>query len=113
MTPAEASAAFLQLTLIPAGLMLGGSDEDLAELEASLDELGASIPSEIEGDFEVVRDAYTEFAEGMSGIDFSDPSTFLDESVSGQMEEASAALETPEVEEAMANIEAYFDELCG
>ena len=110
----EASAAFLQITLIPLGAAFGGSEEDMAELEQSLEELDASIPDEVSDDYQIVREAYADYAEAMGGLDLSgDPTALLDPDVADQLEEASAALEDPEVVEAQENIQAYFEELCG
>ena len=110
----EASAAFIQITLLPVGAAMGLSEAEAAELETTFDELDASIPDEVQGDYEVMRDAYLEFAEAMGGINLAeDPTALLDEDVAAQMEEATAALEEPEVVEAQENIQAYFDELCG
>ena len=108
----EASMAFASITLIPLGLSFGATDEDLEELQDSLEELDASIPEEVSEDFEVIKEAYQEFGEAMSEVDFTDPQALLDEDISQQMEDASALIETPEVEEATANIEAYFEENC-
>ena len=109
----EAAAAFAQVTLIPLGLTFGATEEDLAELQDSLDELDASIPDEVKDDYEVLRDAYAEFGEVMSGVDFTDPGAMLDPDTADAMEEAGALLETPEVQEATDNIDAYFSENCG
>ena len=109
----EASAAYFNIVLLPMSLSMGASEEDIAELESELDELGADIPSELEDDFEVMADAFSEYAEALKDLDLTDPSAFLDESVMEDFENATAALETDEVAEAQENIEAYFEANCG
>ena len=104
------SMAFLSLSLAPLGFMGGASEADIAELETQLDDLSGEIPEEISGDFETYAAGIQAYADAMKGMD---SSNILDPEVQSQMEEAGAELETPEMEEAQANIEAYFEQECG
>ena len=83
--------------------ILGAADESAAEeLSATLDELDASVPEEVQDDWEVVRGAYEDWAEAISenGI------------LSDEATEASEALSEGDVAEAQANIDAYLEEAC-
>ena len=85
------------------------TEEQMAEYEKSMEELGASVPDDLKDDLEVVTTAYnTYFKEVGSVLKDGD---FL--SSADELEAAGKALEAPEVEEANANIEAYLNENCG
>jgi hypothetical protein len=106
----SSSMAFLSLSMAPLGFMGGASEADIAELEGQVDDLSGEIPEEIRGDFETYAAGIQAYADAMKGMD---SSNILDPEFQSQMEEAGAELETPEMEEASANIEAYFAAECG
>jgi hypothetical protein len=103
----QAGLAYFALSMQALGASFGMSESDIADMEQSMDELKAEIPSEIEDDFNVFADALSEYASAMQGMNLGDLM-----SGSSEAEDAAAILETPEVKEAQANIEAYFDENC-
>jgi hypothetical protein len=107
----ELSSAYLSISMGSMAVM-GGPDA-VEEMQQAWGDLEGSVPDELQGDFQVLSDAFDEFAAAFEGVDTSDPTAMLTEEFSQQMEEASAALETPEAEEAQANIEAWLDENCG
>jgi hypothetical protein len=105
----EASMAFFALLASPLAFMGGATDEQLAEFEAEVAELEASIPAEIRDDYETVAEAYRGFGETLqaAGGNLFDP-RFVE-----RMEAAEQQLEAPEVVAAQERIETYFDEVCG
>lgn len=83
--------------------ILGATDESAADdLSATLDELDASVPDEVQDDWETVRAAYEDWATAISenGI------------LSDEATEASEALSEGDVADAQANIDAYLEEAC-
>lgn len=102
-----AGLAYFALSMQAVGAAFGMSEADLADMQTSIGELKAEIPSAISSDFATYADALSEYANAMKGMDMGDLM-----SGSSQAEEAGKILETPEVKQAQANIEAYFDEQC-
>lgn len=102
-----AGLAYFALSMQALGASFGMSEADLAEMQSSISELKTEIPSAIEDDFNTYADALSAYANAMKGMDMSDLM-----SGSSQAEEAAKILETPEVKEAQADIEAYFDAEC-
>lgn len=83
--------------------ILGATDESAAEdLGATLDELDASVPEEVQDDWEVVRGAYEDWADAISENGL----------LSDEATEASEALSEGDVADAQANIDAYLEEAC-
>jgi hypothetical protein len=107
---AQVGLAYATISLGALGAMFGGamSDDEMQEMEDELADLDVDIPDEIADDFEVLRDAFAEFAEGTSGLS----GNLLDPEYQEQLEKAGEALDSPEVEEAQANIEAYLEREC-
>jgi hypothetical protein len=102
-----AGLAYFALSMQALGASFGMSESDLADMQSSISELKAEIPSAIEADFTTFANALSEYANAMKGMDMSDLM-----SGSSQAEDAAKILETPEVTQAQANIEAYFDKEC-
>ena len=105
----QAGLAYFALSMQALGASFGATESDLQEMQDSVDELKAEIPSEIKDDFQVYADALAEYANNMKEIDMND---LLDPSTQQKAEEAAAVLDTPEVTKAQENIEKYFDETC-
>jgi hypothetical protein len=103
----QAGMAYFALSMQALGAAFGMSDSDIEEMQDQINELKADIPSKIEDDFEVFADALAEYAEAMKGMNLGDLMNG-----SSDAEDAAKILETPEVEKATQNIEAYFDEEC-
>jgi hypothetical protein len=103
----QAGLAYFALSMQALGASFGMSESDLAEMQTSISELKAEIPSAIQSDFTTYADALSEYANAMKGMDMSDLMNG-----SSQAEDAAKILETPKVKEAQANIEAYFDKEC-
>ena len=101
--------AFFALSLAPLGFMSGASQEELDQLKADTEELAGDIPSEIKDDFDTYAAGIQAYADAMQGVNFED---ILDPAVQQKLEDASAMLDTPEMQQASDNIEKYFDETC-
>ncbi len=89
-----------------------GSD-DLEQVAEYFDEIASKVPDDIQGDFEVFAQAYSDFAQALadSGIDMSDPSSADPEDLAA-LQAVMEAFSAPEVEEASANISAWVEENC-
>jgi hypothetical protein len=88
------------------GAFAGTGDTD--EYEELLDGYASSAPDELKDDFEVIRDEYVPFFEAIAEIDQSNP----DAGDMQKLAEASEDVDSEAVEEATANITAYFEEHC-
>jgi hypothetical protein len=105
----EAAGAYATIGLSILTYMGGATPAQLAELQAQVDEIKGQIPASIQDDFQVFADGIAEYASAMQGVDMSN---ILDPSVQDELTKASEALDSPEMTEAQANIEAYFDANC-
>lgn len=91
-------------------------EEDLELTAGYFQELAANSPDEIRADMQIIADAFGQFFQTLEEleIDFSDPSSFatLDADAVAQLEAASSAVDTPEVNAAVENVQAYFEREC-
>ena len=110
LAAASSAVAAVQLT---GGVGPEASAEFTAEY---LRELAERAPAEIRDDLEILAEALAGFYETIdaSGIDLSDPSSFsnLDASEIQKLEAAVEAMDTPEVDQANQNIQAFFEREC-
>ena len=90
---------------------LGGSSSDLSSATEVFDELADQVPDEIRDDYEVLAANFRELAEALEGVDLTSGETPSPE-VLAQLQEVTQSLDTPEVREATANIEAWAAENC-
>ncbi len=104
----EIGLAYASLSLSMLGSAFGADQGEVDEMTQQLEDLRSEVPAEIRDDFEVFSTAISEFGSVMAdaGGNLFDPAT------QQALEEASQALETPEVKEAQANIEAYLEANC-
>jgi hypothetical protein len=103
----KAGLAYFALSMSALGASFGASESDLAEMQSSIDELKGEIPSEIKADFTTYANALEEYANAMKGLSVGDLV-----SGSGDAQKAADKLETPEVKQAQANIDKYFEQTC-
>lgn len=104
----EIGLAYASLSLGMLGGAFGASASDLEQMNSELEDLEAKLPAEIRDDFQVVGEAIAEFGNAMTAAG----GNILDPANQQAMEEAAAAMETPEVKAAQAEIEAYLDREC-
>ncbi len=79
-------------------------------------ELADRAPAEIKEDMEIFAAALEDFYQAVeeTGLDFTDPASIasMDPADLEKLEQAAAVMETPEVEEANNNIQAFFEREC-
>ena len=102
-----------------AGGFAGGSsntDIDFEEAVEVFQNAAANAPDEIKADMEVLAEAFATFYTTLEdvGVDLADPASFaaLDASQQAELQTALESLSGPELEEASANLDAYFTENC-
>jgi hypothetical protein len=78
---------------------------------AVFDEIADQVPDEIRDDYEVLADNFRELADALKGIDFAAGETPSPEALA-ELQELSSKLDTPEVQQATENIEAWARENC-
>jgi len=105
----QVGLAYVALSLQPTAVLTGAGSEGLQQAEADLATLRSRVPAEIAGDFDTYASGVQAFAAALEGVDLSDlenPATRQRVIAAGE------ALESPEVTEAQAAIEAYFARTC-
>jgi hypothetical protein len=105
----QAAGAYATIGLSILTYMGGATPAQLAELQTQVDQLKGEIPAELRDDFQVFADGIAEYASAMQNVDMSN---ILDPGVQDDLNRASEALDSPEMTEAQANIDAYFNENC-
>lgn len=108
----ELSGALMSLMFLPMVGMFGIEDEEIREMEEEMAQFGGSVPSELEDDIEVINDAFDSFLSEAGSFDFDDEMDIFDPEVTERMEAAAEELESPEVEAAFENLEAFLEENC-
>jgi hypothetical protein len=94
----------------------GNLTDDLETVAQVFQNAADNAPSEIKADMQVLANAFTGFYTALDdlGVDFSNPATFATLSAEEQAEFQSAieALDTPELQQASDNLDAWFSENC-
>lgn len=92
---------------------IGGTFEP-GEIADAFDKLGAVAPSEIADDLGLVGDTMSEFYGALedAGVDFNDPETFSDPDLAQVIIEAGESLDTDAFNEALEDVDAWFNENC-
>ena len=94
-----------------------GQDIDDVEINGELfQNMARSAPSEIRSDMQVLADAMGKLFDKLDDldVDFSNPASFaaLTPAQLEELDELSAELDTPRVNQAVEKIEAYFERVC-
>lgn len=95
----------------------GGTSTDGVQFTADFfQEFADRAPSEIRDDMQVFADAYEGFYSAIEALDFDffDPTAVADMDAAdmAQLNAAIGSMDTPEVDQALDNIEAFFDREC-
>jgi len=106
----QTSLAYAALILEPLGFAGGASQDDLNKFEQQAQDLKAKIPDEIKSEFETVAAAYKTYGDQLKGLDFKD---LLNPDTQKKLQDASSAIDSQEVKDAQAKIDAYFKDKCG
>ena len=105
----KAAAAFGNLFTQAMGAAFGASEADLQDMQNAVNDLNAEIPAEIKDDFDTYSAGIQKYADALQGVSLGD---ILDPSVQQKLQDASASLDTPEMQQASDNIQKYFDANC-
>ena len=94
----------------------GNAGDDLETVADIFQNAANNAPSEIQADMQVLADAFTSYNNALQdlGIDFSNPASFaaLDAGQLAQFQAALESFDTPELEQASYNLDAWFTENC-
>ena len=94
----------------------GNADFDLEDAASAWQDAADNAPGEIQADMQVFADAISGFVSVLADldVDLSNPATFatLGEEDIAKLEAASESFANADVEQAAANLEAYFTEKC-
>lgn len=105
----EAAAAYGAIIAKPMELQSkGASKADIDAYQQQIEDLRKNVDEKIRDDYDVLAKAYTEYAKAISGVNLSDPSQLMNPDVQKKLQDASDALDTPEVKKAQQNVEDYF-----
>jgi hypothetical protein len=89
---------------------MGGQDAGVEDVSKLFDELADEVPDEIKADWQVLADNFGKIAEALKGVDLTsgtpDPETLA------KLQELSATLDSQEVRQASAHIEAWVTQNC-
>jgi len=97
----EFSLAYASVFLSGLGAFGGMSEEEVAQAQADLEELQASVPEELSEDFATVSEAYSSYFEELAG------------STLAEMGELEDPMSDPDVAAADENINTWIEENCG
>jgi cell fate (sporulation/competence/biofilm development) regulator YlbF (YheA/YmcA/DUF963 family) len=89
---------------------LSGGTADLDEAAEVLDELADQVPDEIKDDYQIVAENFAKIAEALEGVDLT--SGTPDAEALAKLRELGQTLDSPEVQQATANLEAWARENC-
>jgi hypothetical protein len=91
-----------------------GATVEPGDIADAFDQLGAAAPSEIADDLSFVGDTLSDFYGELedAGVDFNDPNSFSDADVGQAIIEAGESLDTDAFNEALDNVDAWFNENC-
>ena len=89
---------------------MGGQDAGVADVSQLFDELADQVPDEIKDDWQVLAANFQKIADALKGADLS--SGTPDAATLEKLQKLSTTLDSKEVRQAAANIEAWADENC-
>lgn len=89
----------------------GGPNADVADVSRLFDELADEVPDEIKADWEVLARNFEKVAEALQGVDLTSGETPSAEALA-RLQELSETFDSPAMQEAAANIEAWAQENC-
>jgi len=87
---------------------LTGQTGDLGAAADALDEIAEQVPEEISDDYAVIAANFEKIAEALEGVDLSSPNAETVE----KFQQATASLDSEEVTEATANVQAWVTANC-
>jgi hypothetical protein len=107
----EAGQVYASVIAAPFAFLGGAaSEEQIAEWEGQVEEFKDKVPSELEDDYNTLRDAYDQFAQELEGLSLTD---LFNPSTQEALQEATALIDSDEVKAAQENLEEYYQSNCG
>jgi ABC-type glycerol-3-phosphate transport system substrate-binding protein len=90
---------------------MGGQDAGVADVSKVFDELADEVPDEIKADWQVLAENFGKIAEALKGVDLTNGGT-PDAETLAKLQELSTTLDSQEVQQASAHIEAWVTQNC-
>ncbi len=107
----EAGQVYASVIAAPFAFLGGAaSEEQIAEWESQVEEFKDKVPSELEDDYNTLRDAYDQFAQAIEGLSLAD---LVNPSTQDALQEATDLIDSDEVQAAQENLEEYYQSNCG
>jgi hypothetical protein len=108
---AEAAGVFASVVAAPFAFIGGAaSDEQIAEWESQVEEFKDKVPADLQDDYDTLSAAYDEFAQALEGLSLSD---LVNPATQQALQDASAAIESDDVQAAQENLQEYYESNCG
>jgi len=89
---------------------MGGQDSGVADVSRLFDEMADEVPDEIKADWQVLAQNFQKIAEALKGVDLS--SGTPDAATLAKLQKLSSTLDSQEVQQAAAHIEAWAKKNC-
>jgi hypothetical protein len=105
----EIAQAFGVIAMGPSMALLSG-DQSIEDVRKQLGGETFTVPSELEGPFEVLDNAFAELEQSLDGINISD--ALGDPAAMERIEEASAVYDTDEVRNALEEVGTFLEDNC-
>jgi hypothetical protein len=90
---------------------LGGQDANVQDVSSLFDEVADQVPDEIKADWQVLADNFSKIADALKGTDLSSGAT-PDAETLAKLQKLTASLDSPQVRQASAHIEAWAKKNC-
>jgi hypothetical protein len=90
---------------------LSGQTADIQDAAKVFDEIKDQVPDEIKADYEVIAENFSKIAEALKGVDLTGGETPSPEALA-KLQELASSMNSPEVRQATANIEAWVTKNC-
>jgi hypothetical protein len=90
---------------------MGGQDTGVADVSKLFDELADEVPDEIKADWEVLAKNFQKIAEALKGVDLTSGQT-PDAETLAKLQKLTTTLDSQEVQQAAAHIEAWANKNC-
>ena len=90
---------------------MGGQDAGVADVSKLFDELADEVPDEIKADWQVLAENFQKIAEALQGVDLTSGAT-PDAETLAKLQKLTATLDSQEVQQAAAHIEAWATKNC-
>jgi hypothetical protein len=97
-------------TEIGAAFTSSNAQGDFATLESAMQNATANVPSQVKSDWQTIVTAYTKFVNAIKGINLAD---LTNPATAAQVQAAASEMNSPAVQQASDNINAWAKQNCG